>query len=111
MNRNADLFATAFLKPCEDIREKIGVLMFEFSRFWSSDYEFGREFVADLDSFLGQIAEGMAVRYRDAKQGLASLDMVLRTFSIRGMRCRRLVNRWHCLAVAQTRNWLQPDSC
>ena len=31
---NADLFATAFLKPCEDIRQKVGVLMFEFSRFW-----------------------------------------------------------------------------
>jgi len=30
---NADLFATAFLKPCEDIRAKVGVLMFEFSRF------------------------------------------------------------------------------
>ena len=32
---NADLFATAFLKPCEDIRQKVGVLMFEFSRFWA----------------------------------------------------------------------------
>jgi len=31
---NADLFATAFLEPCEDIRQKVGVLMFEFSRFW-----------------------------------------------------------------------------
>ena len=29
---NADLFATAFLKPCEEIRQKVGVLMFEFSR-------------------------------------------------------------------------------
>ncbi|MBE0545958.1 MAG: DUF72 domain-containing protein [Verrucomicrobia bacterium] len=34
---NADLFATAFLKPCEEIRSKIGVLMFEFSRFWPRD--------------------------------------------------------------------------
>lgn len=31
---NADLFTTAFLKPCEDIRPKVGVLMFEFSQFW-----------------------------------------------------------------------------
>lgn len=30
---NADLFVTAFLKPCEEIRSKIGVLIFEFSRF------------------------------------------------------------------------------
>lgn len=55
---NADLFATAFLKPCEEIRPKIGVLMFEFSRFWPSDYEHGRNFVADLDKFLGNLPKG-----------------------------------------------------
>lgn len=52
---NANLFATAFLKPCADIRAKVGVLMFEFSQFWPSDYEHGRDFVADLDSFLGKL--------------------------------------------------------
>src|SRR5438309_4067751 len=52
---NTDLFATAFLKPCEDIRDKVGVLMFEFSRFYPTDYEHGRDFVADLDSFLGKL--------------------------------------------------------
>ncbi len=55
---NADLFATAFLKPCEDIREKVGVLMFEFSRFWQDDYERGKDFVADLDAFLGKLPKG-----------------------------------------------------
>ncbi len=55
---NADLFATAFLKPCEHIRPKVGVLMFEFSRFWPSDYEHGRQFVADLDAFLGKLPKG-----------------------------------------------------
>jgi uncharacterized protein YecE (DUF72 family) len=55
---NADLFATAFLKPCEHIRQKVGVLMFEFSRFWPSDYEHGRHFVADLDAFLGKLPKG-----------------------------------------------------
>ncbi|MBE0540130.1 MAG: DUF72 domain-containing protein [Verrucomicrobia bacterium] len=55
---NADLFARAFLKPCEEIRTKIGVLMFEFSRFWPSDYEHGRDFVADLDKFLGELPKG-----------------------------------------------------
>ena len=55
---NADLFAQAFLKPCEEIRNKIGVLMFEFSRFWPSDYEHGRDFVSDLDSFLGKLPRG-----------------------------------------------------
>jgi uncharacterized protein YecE (DUF72 family) len=55
---NADLFATAFLKPCEEIRDKVGVLMFEFSRFYATDYEHGREFVADLDGFLGKLPKG-----------------------------------------------------
>jgi uncharacterized protein YecE (DUF72 family) len=55
---NADLFATAFLKPCEPIRSRIGVLMFEFSRFYSSDYEHGRDFVADLDTFLVKLPKG-----------------------------------------------------
>src|SRR5688572_3022889 len=55
---NADLFATAFLKPCQEIRSKIGVLMFEFSRFWTSDYEHGRDFLADLDNFLGNLPKG-----------------------------------------------------
>lgn len=32
--------------------------MFEFSRFWPSDYEHGRDFVADLDKFLGNLPKG-----------------------------------------------------
>ena len=55
---NADLFATAFLEPCVDIRDKVGVLMFEFSRFYPSDYEHGRDFVKDLDVFLGKLPKG-----------------------------------------------------
>ena len=55
---NADLFTTAFLKPCESIRPKVGVLMFEFSRFYTTDYAHGREFVADLDTFLGKLPKG-----------------------------------------------------
>ena len=55
---NADLFATAFLQPCEDIRDQVGVLLFEFSQFWPGDYEHGRDFVADLDSFLGRLPGG-----------------------------------------------------
>jgi len=55
---NADLFANSFLKPCEDIRSKVGLLMFEFSHFRPSDYEHGRDFVADLDSFLGKLPPG-----------------------------------------------------
>ena len=55
---NADLFAGAFLKPCEAIRNQVGVLLFEFSRFWPSDYAHGRDFLADLDRFLGSLPAG-----------------------------------------------------
>jgi uncharacterized protein YecE (DUF72 family) len=36
----------------------VGLLMFEFSRFWPTDYERGRDFVADLDKFLGALPKG-----------------------------------------------------
>lgn len=55
---NADLFARDFLKPCETIRDQVGLLMFEFSRFWPVDYEHGRDFIADLDTFLGRLPPG-----------------------------------------------------
>jgi uncharacterized protein YecE (DUF72 family) len=55
---NAELFAKAFLQPCEAVRHAIGLLIFEFSRFWTTDYEHGRDFVADLDKFLGALPKG-----------------------------------------------------
>jgi len=55
---NADLFNRAFLTPCEAIRQNVGVVMFEFSRFHQSDYEHGRDFVADLDKFFGALPKG-----------------------------------------------------
>jgi uncharacterized protein YecE (DUF72 family) len=55
---NAELFTKAFLKPCEAVRPAIGLLMFEFSRFWSTDYAHGRDFIADLDKFLGALPKG-----------------------------------------------------
>ena len=55
---NAELFNNAFLKPCESILPQVGLLMFEFSRFYPSDYEHGREFVHDLDKFLGSLPQG-----------------------------------------------------
>jgi uncharacterized protein YecE (DUF72 family) len=55
---NAQLFADAFLRPCDPFRQNIGLLMFEFSRFYSSDYEHGRDFIADLDKFLGALPKG-----------------------------------------------------
>lgn len=55
---NADLFASDFLRPCEAIRDRIGLVMFEFSRFHARDVARGREFVETLDQFLGKLPAG-----------------------------------------------------
>jgi len=66
---NAKLFEDAFLKTCEPFRGNVGLLMFEFSRFHSGDYEHGRDFIADLDKFLAALPKGWpyAVEMRNAK--------------------------------------------
>jgi len=55
---NTELFTKAFLKPCEPFRKNVGVLLFEFSKFYQSDYQHGRDFVSDLDKFLGHLPSG-----------------------------------------------------
>lgn len=55
---NADLFMERFLAPCGAIRANVGIIMFEFTRFVPADYARGRDFVADLDRFLGQLPRG-----------------------------------------------------
>jgi uncharacterized protein YecE (DUF72 family) len=55
---NADLFANSFLNPCEAIREKVGVLIFEFSKFSASEYAHGRDFITDLEKFLAKLPTG-----------------------------------------------------
>ena len=55
---NANLFASAFLRPCEEFRANVGVLMFEFTRFYGADFARGREFVAALAEFLGKLPRG-----------------------------------------------------
>jgi uncharacterized protein YecE (DUF72 family) len=52
---SADKFIHAFIEPCETIRRQVGILIFEFSRFWPADYQHGRQFIADLDTFLGNL--------------------------------------------------------
>jgi uncharacterized protein YecE (DUF72 family) len=54
----ADVFERGFLRPCETIRPRIGLLIFEFSRFYPADFEHGRDFVSGLDSFLAQLPKG-----------------------------------------------------
>jgi uncharacterized protein YecE (DUF72 family) len=55
---NAEVFEQGFLRPCESIRSQVGILMFEFSRFYPTDFGHGRDFVSALDSFLSQLPSG-----------------------------------------------------
>jgi uncharacterized protein YecE (DUF72 family) len=55
---NADLFARAFLEPCEPFRKNIGLVMFEFSRFYPTDFARGLDFVEALDGFISSIPKG-----------------------------------------------------
>ena len=55
---NADLFQSEFLAPCEPHQANVGMLIFEFARFRTEDFERGRDFVAALDSFLAGLPGG-----------------------------------------------------
>jgi len=55
---NADLFTTAFLTPFENFRSQVGVFIFEFSKFYPSDFARGRDFIDLLDQFLGRLPTG-----------------------------------------------------
>ncbi len=55
---NADVFERGFLKPCESIRPHVGLLIFEFSRFYPADYEHGRDFISELEPFLAKLPKG-----------------------------------------------------
>lgn len=55
---NAALFQECFLQRLEPHRGKVGLLVFEFSHFHPGEYSRGRDFVADLDRFLGELPRG-----------------------------------------------------
>jgi uncharacterized protein YecE (DUF72 family) len=55
---NADLFASAFVRPFEPFQQNVGLFILEFSKFYPSDYEQGRDFIADLDKFLAGAPKG-----------------------------------------------------
>lgn len=55
---DAERFAALFLSPCVAYQAQVGVLIFEFSRFYPADFERGRDFVAALDGFLGRLPRG-----------------------------------------------------
>ena len=53
--RLASVYARAFVKPFEPFKQHVGLFMFEFSKFYPSDYAHGRDFIADLDKFFAQL--------------------------------------------------------
>lgn len=55
---NPARFAAEFAEPLRKIRDKVGVLIFEFSKFYPADFSSGREFVTLLDTFLGGLPVG-----------------------------------------------------
>lgn len=69
---DAERFAEGFLAPWAAFRESIGLLMFEFSHFHASEYERGRDFVADLEAFLARLPAdwpyGVEIRNRSFLQ-------------------------------------------
>lgn len=46
-----EVFTSSFLGPMESIRDKVGLIMFEFSAFHSGDFARGRDFVDALNQF------------------------------------------------------------
>ena len=55
---DAELFRTAFIEPCLPFQSQVGLLMFEFSRFYPSDFARGRDFLEALEPFLAQLPAG-----------------------------------------------------
>ena len=55
---NADLFASHFLHPCQPYKDQIGIIMFEFSRFYPRDFQRGRDIVEALDAFFSRLPDG-----------------------------------------------------
>jgi uncharacterized protein YecE (DUF72 family) len=55
---NAAAFERNFLGPLQAIRPHVGIVMFEFSRFYPGDFAHGRDFVAALDAFLARLPKG-----------------------------------------------------
>lgn len=66
---HAPLFVERFLGPLAAIRQHVGPIMFEFSKFHSSEYASGAEFLADLDQFFSALPKGwpFSVELRNRK--------------------------------------------
>jgi uncharacterized protein YecE (DUF72 family) len=95
---NADLFASNFLGPCEPFKSRIGIMLLEFSKFHSSDYESGRDFAADLDLFLSKLPKGWpyAIEIRNRHFLHADYFAVLKRHNI-----AHVINSWADMPSAE----------
>ena len=55
---NVGLFQEAFLGPLSSVRDRVGLVIFEFSRFYPADFARGRDFVELLERFLSALPRG-----------------------------------------------------
>ena len=52
---NTDLFINRFLAPCEGIKENVGMLIFEFTKFNQHTFKSPTEFLEQLDQFFDRL--------------------------------------------------------
>ncbi len=55
---NVELFEDAFLKPMEELKEKKGSIIFEFSAFHPESQAAYKQFISSLDHFLSRLPRG-----------------------------------------------------
>ena len=88
---DARLFREAFLGPLERHRDRIGVLMFEFSQMRPFDESIGAVFVAELDSFLAALPAGWQYGVEVRNEGLLGTDYFS---TLRRHRVAHVFNSW-----------------
>jgi uncharacterized protein YecE (DUF72 family) len=71
---DARLFRKAFLGPLERHRDRVGVLVFEFSQMRPFDESVRAEFVAEIDSFFGQLPGGWQYGAEVRNEGLLGTE-------------------------------------
>ncbi len=58
---NPNLFLEKFLEPVRALKNKLGPIIFEFSRFRHDSFQRGSDFVDQLDQFLGELRKSTSV--------------------------------------------------
>ena len=101
------LFRMGFLRPLEQIRDYVGMLVFEFSHFHMDDFEHGREFVAALDKFFAELPDGWnyAVEVRNANLLREEYFEVLQRHGV-----AHVYNQWTLMPGVDEQLKLHPSS-